>query len=477
MYGFKTESMKLITKITPFIALLFFVSACQQEDVFEIPNSLGVEENASLSTLMSAIDSGQKNLVSIAYAKDLMVSGEATEITSDIVIKGYVVSSDATGNFYKEFYIQDDPSAPTAAIRMLVDITDSYNMYNIGREVYVDLKGMYVGEYRTGDGVITIGELDRTANRITNIREEVMKAHILRAATTSEITPLNVKFSQISDSHVGIMVQVDDVNIAVSDVGNPYVDPYDTFDTQRTLEACDGFSKKTFLLETSAYADFNQEVLPSGTGTIKAVVTKTYNGDNLVLMLNSTEDVDLNGSPCQLLQLSDFDKVLDETFDNVVDNTNFDYSGWVNFAEVGGELWTEQLFSGNGYVEFSGFRTGDDVNIGWLVTPAFDLTGATDAFVNFKLAQHHLDDEDNNTLEVFVSTDFDGSNVTAATWEKLDVPIPGEDVSWYAFQDVGLVDVSSYSGILYVAFKYVGSGTNTSLDGGYFVDDVLFLKK
>jgi hypothetical protein len=194
-------------------------------------------------------------------------------------------------------------------------------------------------------------------------------------------------------------------------------------------------------------------------------------------MLNSTEDVDFNGEPCELLNISDFDTVLDEQFDNVVDNSIFDYTGWVNYAEVGGEFWTEQLFSGNGYVEFSGYRTGDDVNIGWLITPVFDLTGATDAYINFKLAQHHLDDEYNNTLEVFVSTDFDGTNVTAATWEKQNVVIPGEDISWYAFQDVGLIDVSTYSGNLYVAFKYIGSGTDTSLDGGYFVDDVMFLKK
>jgi len=197
----------------------------------------------------------------------------------------------------------------------------------------------------------------------------------------------------------------------------------------------------------------------------------------LVLMLNSTEDVDFNGEPCKLLNISDFDVILDEQFDTVVDGSNFDYTGWVNYAEVGSELWTEQLFSGNGYVEFSGFRTGDDVNIGWLITPVFDLTGATDAFINFKLAQHHLDDEDNNTLEVFVSTDFDGENVTAATWEKLNIAVPGEDISWYAFQDVGLINVSSYTGNLYVAFKYVGSGTDTSLDGGYFVDDLLFIKK
>ena len=62
-------------------------------------------------------------------------------------------------------------------------------------------------------------------------------------------------------------------------------------------------------------------------------------------------------------------------------------------------------------------------------------------------------------------------------WDKINISVPGEDVSWYAFQDVGLVDVSSYSGNLYVAFKYVGSGNDNSLDGGYFVDDVLFLKQ
>lgn len=469
--------MNLINKITPFIAFLFLVSGCQQEDVFDIPNSLGVEENASLSMLMSNIESGEKSIATIAYVKDLMISGEATEITSNIVIKGHVVSSDATGNFYKEFYIQDDPIAPTSAIRMLVDITDSYNMYNIGREVYVDLKGLFVGEYRTGDGVITVGELDSAENRITNIREELMKAQILRTATTSEITPLSVSFSQINDSHVGIMVQVSDVNVAAYDADKPYVDPYDTFDTQRTLEACDGFSKKVFLLETSAYADFNQDILPSGSGTIKAVVTKTYDGDNLVLMLNSTQDISLNGAACELLKLSDFDAVLDEKFDDAVDGSKFNYTGWFNYNEVGSEYWTEQVYSGNGYAEFSAFRTGDDVNIGWLVSPAFDLTSATSAYVSFSLAQHHLSDEQNNTLEVFISSDFDGADVIGASWSKLNVAIPGESASWYAFQESGLIDISSYSGTLHLAFKYTGSGTNTELDGGYFVDDVLFIKK
>ena len=469
--------MKFYNRFTHLIIASILVVSCQQEDVFDIPYSLGAEENQMLTTILSEVESGTKEMISIAQLKDLSVSGEAVEITSDLVMKGYVTSSDATGNFYKEIYIQDDPTSPTDGVRLLIDFSDSYNMFNIGREIYISLKGFYIGEYRTGDGVVSIGEYDAGQNRISNIREAIVKKNILRSSTISDLTPLKVKFSEISDSHIGIMVEISDVNVVSSQVGKPFVDPNDSYDTQRNLEACEGFGKTSFILETSAFANFKQNPLPAGTGTISGIVSKTYNGDNLVLMLNSFDDVNLTGEACSLLNINDFDKVLEETFDNVVDNSNFDYAGWINYAEVGGELWTEQFYGGNGYVEFSGFRTGDDVNIGWLVTPAFDLSGASSAYINFKLAQHHLDDEVNNTLEVFVSTDFDGSDVLAANWDKINVTIPGEDVSWYAFQDVGLVDVSSYSGNLYVAFKYVGSGNDTSLDGGYFVDDVLFLKQ
>ena len=477
MYDFKIKIMKFYNRFTHLIIASILVVSCQQEDIFDIPYSLGAEENQMLNTILSEVESGTKEMISITQLKNLSVSGEAVEITSDLVVKGYVTSSDATGNFYKEIYIQDDPTSPTDGVRLLIDFSDSYNMFNIGREIYISLKGFYIGEYRTGDGVVSIGEYDAGQNRISNIREAIVKKNILRSSNISDLTPLKVKFSEISDSHIGIMVEISDVNVVSSQVGKPFVDPNDSYDTQRNLEACEGFGKTSFILETSAFANFKQNLLPSGTGTIAGIVSKTYNGDNLVLMLNSIDDVNLTGEACSLLNIDDFDKVLEETFDNVVDNSNFDYAGWINYAEEGGELWTEQFYGGNGYVEFSGFRTGDDVNIGWLVTPAFDLSGASSAYINFKLAQHHLDDEVNNTLEVFVSTDFDGSDVLAANWDKINVTIPGEDVSWYAFQDVGLVDVSSYSGNLYVAFKYVGSGNDTSLDGGYFVDDVLFLKQ
>ncbi len=67
-------------------------------------------------------------------------------------------------------------------------------------------------------------------------------------------------------------------------------------------------------------------------------------------------------------------------------------------------------------------------------------------------------------LEVFVSTDFNGTEtgVSDATWETLDAVIAHPDVnnSWFQFVDSGSIDLSSYSGTLYVAFKYTGSDTS-----------------
>ena len=55
-------------------------------------------------------------------------------------------SSDFTGNFYKEFFIQNAPENATDAIKITLNQVDSYNQFNIGREVYISLKGLYLGE-------------------------------------------------------------------------------------------------------------------------------------------------------------------------------------------------------------------------------------------------------------------------------------------------------------------------------------------
>ena len=151
--------MKTIMKKTTILTLALVISflGCQQKDLFEIPSELGNEQNVQLNQLLSDIENGNKSLISIQQAKDYFVSGSVNTFSSDLVIKGYVVSSDASGNFYKELFLQDSSTNPTSSIHLMIDQVDSYNMFNFGREVYIDLKGLFIGESRSGNGVISVG--------------------------------------------------------------------------------------------------------------------------------------------------------------------------------------------------------------------------------------------------------------------------------------------------------------------------------
>lgn len=443
--------MKTINLKTLAVAMFASVAliACVQDDEFEVPVSVGAEESQNLNSLLQGIGQESIELVSIEYVKGLY-NGQVTLIESDIAVKGYVSSSDATGNFYKEFYLQDTPENPTAGIGIYLNQVDSYNQFNVGREVYINLKGLYVGE--NASEVITIGGFV-AGSRVGIINAAQIPSHILRTSTTETIVPLVVSMSNVDDSHMGLFVSFEDAQFPLSLAGKSYVDPNDDYDTLHPLVSC--INGAEFLVETSSFASFNQEPLPTdGRGTITGVISKSYGGDDRVIMLNTTDDVVFNDARC--------DPVFEESFDSATDNTNLNIANWINYAEAGSELWTEQVYGGNGYAEFTAYNTGESLNIGWLISPGIDMDAQEGEILNFQ-TEYAYPDAGHYPLEVFVSTDFNGeeSGIATATWEPLTVVIahPDNTNSWFTWVDSGAVDLSSYTGTLYIAFKYTGSDT------------------
>jgi Domain of unknown function (DUF5017) len=93
--------------------------------------------------------------------------------------------------------------------------------------------------------------------------------------------------------------------------------------------------------------------------------------------------------------------------------------------------------------------------------------------LTFRSAQHHLDvDSPLNTLDVFISTNFDGVNIATATWTPLKATVPKQATPWYQFIGSGAIDLSTFKGKVNIAFRYTGSGKNAALDGAFMVDDV-----
>ena len=224
--------MKLIKAI---ILITFLTAAnfsCVQDDDFSIPESIGLEENQDLTQLLTQINNGTLDLMTISQVKSFFVDGEVTLIESNIAVKGYVVSSDMTGNFYKEFYMQDEPENPTAGIKVVLNQVDSYNQFNIGREVYIKLQNLYIGETNSGDGVTTIGgSINQYGDEVEEITENMAASSILRSSNTSDIVPLSLNLSEINDSHIGVFVSAQSVQFPNTLSGLTYVAPYDDYDT------------------------------------------------------------------------------------------------------------------------------------------------------------------------------------------------------------------------------------------------------
>jgi hypothetical protein len=153
------------------------------------------------------------------------------------------------------------------------------------------------------------------------------------------------------------------------------------------------------------------------------------------------------------------------------DNTELDTPRWENIAEVGATKWKAQVYSGNAYAEFTPFQSTDVISIGWLVSPKIDMDAQEGEKLEFIASQSYVSNSA-NSLEVLIATDYDGTNLTTANWQSIGAMLPSTSSTYFEFIKSGVIDLSTYTGSINIAFKVKGSGTNTALDGGYQIDDI-----
>ncbi len=106
----------------------------------------------------------------------------------------------------------------------------------------------------------------------------------------------------------------------------------------------------------------------------------------------------------------------------------------------------------------------------WLITPGIDLTEAK--VLSFESAQAFFA---HDGLSVWISNDFDGTNVGSATWTKLNATLASNGNANYDWVQSGNIDLSAFSGTAYIGFKYVGNKTSQTTT--YRIDNVKVVKK
>ena len=452
-----SKNKNIMSKINKNLALLsvltlvLSISSCVDDNDYDTPN-LTIEEPNIPSDKITTFKIVKSRL------EQAQSSGDDTTIIpldEELYIQGYVISSDQAGNFFEELIIQnktDDSNPaedPRLGFKVEVNVNSLYNTFEFGRKVYIKLNGLTIGE---SNGVLVIGKGE--GSDVEQIQEFEYKDIIMRSPEVVAITPKITTISNLAENDENTLIQLDNVQLAQGDLALSFAgEPSDQFDGFRTIISCDGSGE--IELQTSTFADFKSLPVPQFRGSIQGVFSRDFRNDFNVFLINSTSDVSFtNEQRC--------DPVFEETFNSAVDNTDLNLNGWLNYAESGGELWTEQIFNGNGYAEFSAFRSGDVSNIGWLITPKIDMDAQSGEILSFQ-TQHAFPDAGHDPLEVFISTNFDGTKtgVTTATWMPLDFKVSYiEDIdTWYTFTDSGDIDLSSYSGTAYIAFRYTGSDT------------------
>jgi hypothetical protein len=470
---------------TTIILLLIFITSitffsCVVDGDFDVPQGLGLEENVKLNAIIDSINSNQLELTSIKYLKNLYISGnDPIQIVSDIVVKGYVISSDKSGNFYREFYIQDAPENPTSGIKIALNLNNINNKYNFGREVYVKLKGLYLGETNSGDGVITIGG----KIKLTDVREvesitlNQEENYLFRSTITEVIVPKLITLGGLDNvSNIGTFVTIENAFFSLDLKGKAFVDPSEDFDTKRKIETCQGPGFVSTFLETSSFASFANKALPDKGGTINAVVSRDFGGDFTVLVLNSSNDIIMNDDICIPSDISTFSiTLLNQDFEAT--SGEISIINWTNYKEAGSKSWRSynDVNSMSKATRMGSFRSGDASTVSWLITEGVDLDKTSEEYLSFKTSTSFAD---GSNLEALISSNWDGliTTISSSNWISLPARIASNNDDFNAFKNSTFIELSDYSGTVYIAFKYTGSG-NEDFDGTYELDNVIINAK
>lgn len=205
-----------------------------------------------------------------------------------VVIAGRVISSDETGNIYKNIVIQDG----TAALAISINEKDMFETYRIGQEVVIDLTDMYIGKY---NGLQQLGYPEYSASygwEATFMEMEFFKQH---AQYNGLPKPLEVDTFTVDIQHLkSIKSNADSLqkwqsqlvrfdNVQWVEAGKPYSDP--SASTSRQIKDLLG---NKITVRNSSYATFHDKILPSDTGSVVGILS--YYGSDWQVLLRSTDD-------------------------------------------------------------------------------------------------------------------------------------------------------------------------------------------
>ena len=259
------------------LVVLVFLFGCVKDRNFDAPQGNCIRNIVANTTYAEV-----KNL----YA------GQTLQIQQDLIIEGYVVSSDKAGNFFSVLHFQDNAINPIEGFQIEIDVRDSNLFYPVGSRIFIKLKGLYLGKSKdvfklgatfTSFGNLSVGRLPAT----------VIDQHIFTSCDdVVDIIPFKASIDSLQKNMTNTLVRFDAIEILEDELGESFA--IEREETERTLIDC---NDNDIVLLNSGFSDFQAELLPEGNGTITGVLLRENNTYSLAI--RSLEDIDFSNERCE----------------------------------------------------------------------------------------------------------------------------------------------------------------------------------
>lgn len=208
-----------------------------------------------------------------------------TELGDTIIFTGRVCSSDESGNIFKNIIIQSvDENGEQVAMTFAVNAYDLYQIFPYGQEVAVYASGLEIGGY---NNLLQFGTVSGTS--MTFMGEDMFKEHVIRnhyplpqpeevIITDTNIPELIAAKANRDDliRWQSRLIRVDGVSF--EDAGQACA-PNST--VNRYVRDANG---NRLNIRCSSYADFKNNILPGGTGSVTGILS--YYGSDWQVLLN-----------------------------------------------------------------------------------------------------------------------------------------------------------------------------------------------
>lgn len=296
------------------------------------------------------------------------------------IIKGRVISSDASGNVYKSLYIQDE----TGAITFSINQSDMNSAYHIGQEVLVNVTGLYIGKYA---GLKQIGWLSyyNSIPQVAFMGYELFNEHSeLNGLPSSEMAyvnhgdayPAETLYTVKTDiptlnSMSGNTAKATEMMSQLIELDNVHFEgagelTYATKDESVSRNLLDD-NGNSIIVRTSGYSDFWNLPLPEGNGKVRGLLSY-YNG-SWQIVIRSTADCVFKDEGTKNHPYS---------VEQAIEMQNKGESGWVNGYIVGSLKGGVSNIGGNNDVIWGANAEMDNTIV---LGPAADCTDVAKCLV------------------------------------------------------------------------------------------------